>query len=180
MLDLVHHAQEGDPDAFTELVAGSVDRLHGAAFLVLRDRSMAEDAVQEGLLRAWRELPTLREADRFETWLKRIVVRQALDHARRRSARPMLSLLEGHAPTTYGEADLVVIRDALARAFSRLTPEHRAVLVLRHYLTLTVPEIAEILDLPAGTAKSRLHHAARAMRSALEADERATERSRTA
>lgn len=180
MQHLVSRAQRGDARAFATLVGGIADRLHAAAYLVVRDRAQAEDVVQEGLLAAWRELPGLRDAERFDAWIRRIVMRRAIDEARRARNRPALSLLEQDGGATYGEAELVVTRDALARAFARLSAEHRAVLVLRHYLDLTVPEIAATLALPVGTAKSRLHHASEAMRAALEADDRVPTWSQTA
>ena len=179
MIDLVRRAQRGDREAFSMLVGAVADRLYATAFLVVRDRSRAEDAVQEGLIRCWRELPTLRDPARFEAWARRVVVRAAIDEARRARATPHVSLVVD-VGGTYAEADLIVNRDTLERAFGRLTPEHRAALVLRHYLSLTVPEVAEALGIPDGTAKSRLHHATQAMRAAIEADERATHRSHSA
>lgn len=179
MIDLVARAQHGDREAFATLVGAAADRLYAAAFLVVRDRSRAEDAVQEALIRCWRELPTLRDPARFEAWARRVVVRAAIDEARRARAAPHITLVADVAGT-YVEADLLVARDTLERAFGRLTPEHRAALVLRHYLSLSVPEIAEALGIPDGTAKSRLHHATQAMRAAIEADERATQRSNSA
>lgn len=179
VIDLVARAQHGDREAFATLVGAAADRLYAAAFLVVRDRSRAEDAVQEALIRCWRELPTLRDPARFEAWARRVVVRAAIDEARRARAAPHITLVADVAGT-YVEADLLVARDTLERAFGRLTPEHRAALVLRHYLSLSVPEIAEALGIPDGTAKSRLHHATQAMRAAIEADERATQRSNSA
>lgn len=176
MIDLVERAQRGDADAFGLLAGGVTDRLYATAFLVLRDRALAEDAVQEGLVRAWTELPRLRERDRFEAWIRRIVLRQALDEARRARSRPRLTVLEHDGPAVDGHHDAIGVRDWLDSALARLTPEHRAVLVLRHYLGLSVPEIAGALDLRLGTAKSRLHHATQAMRAALDADARADAR----
>ena len=174
MIDLVARAQGGDADAFGSLAATVADRLYATAYLILRDRARAEDAVQEGLVRAWTELPRLRDRDRFEAWTRRIVVRQAIDEARRGRTHPQLSLLPDEAPHSDDGFDRVGTREWLAAGFTRLTPEHRAVLVLRHYLALTMPEIAGALDVPLGTAKSRLHHATQAMRAALEADARTT------
>ena len=180
MIDLVSRARRGDADAYATLVAGSLDRLYGAACLILRDRSRAEDAVQDGLIRAWRELPRLREVERFDAWLRRIVVHAALDELRRQRSRPQLSILPGAEPITYAEADLVIARDTLERGFARISPDHRASLVLRHYLGLTIPEIASTLGIPTGTAKSRLHHASQSLRAAIEADDRGGARSHTA
>jgi RNA polymerase sigma-70 factor (ECF subfamily) len=162
--EIIERARGGDADAFTSAVATSVDQLYAAAFLVLRDRHAAEDAVQDGLLRAWRKIPSLRDPDRFDAWLRRIVVRAAIDASRRR--RPTVEqVFEPAEPFAAGDA--VVIRDLLDRAFARLGPIHQAILVLRYYMDLSVPEIARTLDVPEGTAKSRLHHATNAMRSAI-------------
>lgn len=180
MPDLLTRARRGDADAYGSLVARSLDRLYGAAFLIVRDRGQAEDAVQDGLLRGWRHLPSLRDGKRFDAWLRRIVVRAAVDEVRRQRARPQLAILPGVEPVTYAEGDLVIARDTLERGFSRISADHRAALVLRHYLGLSLSEIAATLDIPEGTAKSRLHHAGRSLRAAIEADERRGERSKTA
>jgi RNA polymerase sigma-70 factor (ECF subfamily) len=180
MIDLVARAQHGDADAFGLLVAGLTDRLYATAYLVLRDRALAEDAVQEGLVRTWTELPRLRDHERFEAWTRRIVLRQALDEARRLRSRPRLAALDADGALADGGHEHIGVRDWLDRALATLTAEHRAVLVLRHYLGLSVPEVAGALDLPLGTAKSRLHHATQAMRAALDADARADARRHTA
>lgn len=176
---LVERAQRGDRDAFTALAAAAVDRLFAIAVLMLRDRSAAEDAVQEALIRAWRDLPALRDPARVDGWLRRLVVHAAYDEARRgRRHRADLILLPGRTEPAVGdEADAVAERDVLNRAFRRLTVEHRAAIVLRHYLALSVPEVADNLGIPLGTAKSRIHHAERALRAALEADARVPRRS---
>jgi len=164
--DLVERAKGGDADAFTSAIGTSVDQLYAAAYLVLRDARAAEDAVQDGLLRAWQRLPSLRDPDRFDAWVRRVVMHTAIDAARRR--RPTVELPDDiGAPNR--TADVLATRELVGHAFARLAPDHRAVLVLRHYLDLTVPEIARSLDIPEGTAKSRLHHATRQMRDALAA-----------
>lgn len=121
------------------------------------DAEAAEDAVQNALLRAWRDLGTLRDPERFDAWLARIVSRAALDEARRRrrwSLAPHVPWLrEGRAETSSIDE-----RERLARAFGLLTPEHRLVLALRFYLDLGLPEIAEATGVPLGTVKSRLHY----------------------
>ena len=170
---LVDRARHGDREAFGALAAASVDRLFAIATLMLRDRVAAEDAVQEALIRAWRDLPALRDPARFEAWLRRLLVRAAYDEARRgRHRRTELSLLPDIHPAVDDGTDLVATREVLNRAFRRLTVEHRAAIVLRHYLGLSVPELADNLAVPLGTAKSRLHHAEQALRAAVEADAR--------
>jgi RNA polymerase sigma-70 factor, ECF subfamily len=161
--DLIARARDGDADAFTAAIGGSVDRLFGAAYLVLRDAGAAEDAVQDGLLLAWRRLPSLRDPDRFDAWVRRIVIHSAIDAVRRR--RP--TQVETEPVAAPGSASDVETRELVGAAFGRLAAGHRAVLVLRHYLDLTLPEIASTLGIPEGTAKSRLHHAHRRMREAL-------------
>lgn len=180
MIDLVARARRGDADAYGTLVGGTIDRLFGAAFLIVRDRSRAQDAVQDGLMRAWRELPSLRDDGRFDAWLRRIVVRAAIDELRRQRAHPHLTLMPGAEPVTYADSDLVVARDTLERGFARISADHRAVLVLRHYLDLSLPQIAGTLGIPEGTAKSRLHHASQSLRAAIEANDRGGQRSQTA
>jgi RNA polymerase sigma-70 factor (ECF subfamily) len=171
---MVEAAQRGDHDAFEALAIGAADRLFGIARLILRDVHAAEDAVQEALVRIWRDLPRLRDPDRFDAWVHRILVNACVDqgrHRRRWSAEIQLVRSE---PTTDDAIGSMADRDQLERGFRRLNPQQRAAVVLHYYLGLSVPEIAEILGVPSGTAKSRLHYATAAMRAALEADARAT------
>lgn len=178
---LLAKARRGDPDAFSAIAASVIDRMYAVATLILRDRSQAEDATQEALLRAWRSLPSLRRLGRFQAWLDRILVNACMDQARRRSLGSEHGLAAVPDRTTERWTDAIADRHAMDSAFRRLPPAQRAVLVLRHYLSLTVPEIADSLGIPQGTAKSRLHHATRALRAAVDADERAvSDRSRYA
>lgn len=176
---LVELAIKGDRDAFTGLVSASVDRMFAAATLILRDRATAEDAVQEALTRMWRDLPQLRDATRFDPWLHRILMRACYDQARaRKRRRAEFSLIPAHEPAVNDQSGAIADRDALGRGFRRLSVEHRATLVLRHYSGLTVPDMATAMSIPLGTAKSRLHHAERALRAALEADARTADDAR--
>ena len=168
--DLVERARRGDRDAFAALVHQVSDRLFAVAHRILRDADLAEDALQNALVTAWRKLPHLRDADRFEAWSHRILVHACYAEARR--ARPWstsLRIMPAHATTPDGSAALAD-RDELERAFRRLPLDQRAVFVLHHYLGLPLVEIAESLGIPAGTARSRLHYATRVLRAALEAD----------
>ena len=170
---LVEHARQGDVEAFDALARMVGDRCMGIARRMLRDHDRAEDAVQAALITAWRELPTLRDAERFEPWLHRIVVNQCYSDARKRSRQ----IAHVHVLPAVGADDGSAIasvhsRDQLERAFRRLTLEQRAVLVFHHYLDLTLVEVAERLEIPVGTAKSRLHHATNALRASIEADAR--------
>lgn len=172
--ELVRRAQRGDRDAFTSLAAARVDSLYATAFRILRDHAMAEDALQDALLAAWRKLPQLREVGRLDAWLYRLVVNECKGQlARRRSARAHLVVLGSETPASErGPAAGVEQRDAIERAFARLSVEHRAVVVLRHYLSWSPTDIATTLGISTGTVSSRLHYAMRAMRAALEADAR--------
>lgn len=171
--DLVVSAQRGDRVAFMDLVRARVDRLFAIARRILRDVDRAEDALQDALVIAWRDLRGLRDPDRFDAWLNRVLVRVCIAQAtreRRRTAN--LRILPVDGPAAPDELVSVVERDALERGFRLLAPEQRAILVLHHFLGYAPAEIAETLGIPAGTARSRLFHAHRAMRAALDADAR--------
>ena len=156
------------------LAVAAGDRLYAIARLILRDVDRAQDAVQEALVRAWRELPGLRDPDRFGAWLHRLIVNACADqgrHQRRWSAQVRVI---GSEPQAEDGTRLSADRDQLERGFRRLKPDQRAVVVLHFYLGLPMPEVAETMGIPLGTAKSRLHYAIEALRAALEADDRAT------
>jgi RNA polymerase sigma-70 factor, ECF subfamily len=171
--DLVEAARRGDREAYADLIRPRGDRLFALAQRILRDVDRTEDAVQEALVIAWRDLPRLRDPDRFDAWLHRLVVRSCLREAvRERRLITNLRVLPMDLPATTDELLSLADRDQLERGFRRLHPQQRAILALRHYGGFEPAEIAEILGIPAGTARSRLHHAHRAMRAALEADAR--------
>lgn len=171
--DLVDRARRGDHDAFAELAGASISRLDSAAWLILRDPDQAKDAVQNALVRAWRDLPTLRDPERFDAWLHRLLVRACIDEARRlRRHRVDVELLDLHQPAVAGLESSIADRDQLERGFLRLDPEMRAIIVLHHYVDLPLPAVASSLGIPLGTAKSRLHRALGLMRAALDADAR--------
>jgi RNA polymerase sigma-70 factor (ECF subfamily) len=172
---LVERAQAGDAAAFDSLARGSADRLMAIAYRILRDLGRAEDAVQSTLLTAWRELPGLRDPDRFDAWIHRLVVHACYAEARTaRSQRHEVEFLPIHEPTAPDPYLTVEHREQLERAFRRLTPEQRAVVVLQHELGLSQPEIAATLGIPVGTVKSRLHAAISTLRAAVAADSRGT------
>jgi RNA polymerase sigma-70 factor (ECF subfamily) len=171
--DLVERARSGDHDAFAALAGAAISRLDSAAWLILRDTERAKDAVQNALVRAWRDLPTLRDPDRFDPWLHRLLVRACIDEARRlRRHRADVELPNLDLRAIAGMESAIADRDQLERGFVRLSPEMRAVIVLHHYLDLPLPEVAASLAIPLGTAKSRLHRALGLMRAALDADAR--------
>jgi RNA polymerase sigma-70 factor (ECF subfamily) len=170
--ELVEAARRGDHEAFEVLATSVGDRLYAVARLILRSTELAEDAVQEALVRAWQGLPKLRDPDRFDAWLYRLVVNACAEQGRqlRRWSQQVRTLsLE---PSISDETGSVADREQLERGFSRLKPEQRAVLVLHYYSGFSSAEIAGILGIPAGTARSRLHYATEAMRAALETDAR--------
>ena len=171
--ELVERAQLGDESAYAALAVRIGDRMYAAAHHILRDTGRAEDATQQAMIDIWRMLPQLKNADRFQAWAYRIVVRAAYAEARRQrrwglraeAVGPDHAVAPDHAPR-------VADRDQLERGFERLPIDHRAVVVLKHYAGLSNSEIAEALDLPEGTVRSRLHYSIKTLRAALEADAR--------
>jgi RNA polymerase sigma-70 factor (ECF subfamily) len=171
--DLVVRAQQGDEGAFASLAVAVGDRLHAVAHRILRDIDLAEDATQQALLNVWRDLPQLRDPARFDAWSYRLLVRACYAEARRtRRWAPNLHLLPADEPTAADGTSLVIDRDQLERGFRRLSIDHRAVVVLHHYLDLPLETVAETLGVPLGTVRSRLHYAMRGLRAALDADAR--------
>jgi RNA polymerase sigma-70 factor (ECF subfamily) len=172
--DLVEAAQRGDQTAFVDLVRLRGGRLLAIAHRILRDIDRAEDALQDALVIAWRDLPSLRDPDRFDAWVHRLLTNVCIAQAGRERKRiANLYVLPVDDPAAPDELLSVADRDQLDRGFRRLTADERAILVLRHYVGYEPAEIADVLGIPAGTVRSRLHHAHRAMRAALDADARA-------
>lgn len=171
--DLVVAAQRGDRDAFAVLARTQGDRLYPLAFRILRDSALAEDALQEALVTMWRELRSLRDPAKFEAWATRLLVNECYAESRKRTRMTAQIRVLPVAPIAAHDDILgFVDRDLLERGFRRLPIDQRTVLVLHHYLGLEPADIADTLGIPAGTARSRLHYAHRAMRALLEADER--------
>jgi RNA polymerase sigma-70 factor (ECF subfamily) len=168
----VTRAMAGDHDAFAALANANVDRMYALARAILRDADRAEDATQEALVRAWRQLPHLRDPARFRAWLRRLLVNACYDEGRRVRSRAEVVLLRDHDRAVADESGNVIDRDRLDRAFHRLPLEQRVVTVLNHVEGLSHEEIAATLGLPLGTVKSRARYALAGLRSALEADER--------
>ncbi len=172
--ELVRQAKGGDREAFTVLATGSVDRLYAIARLILRDADLAEDAVQETLITGWRGLPTLRDVERFDAWLYRLLVHACGEIGRRhRRWRMEITLIRPDAAAP-DHASRLADRDELERGLRLLNEAQRTILVLHFYLGLPIREAAEIMDIAVGTAKSRLHYALEALRAALDADSRST------
>ena len=169
--DLVERAARGDQEAFGRLASQHVDRCYALAYRILRDPHRAQDATQQALLGAWRDLPSLRDLERFDAWLRRLVVNACYIEARgQRRFAARMQVLSFDPPTAPDVARSVAARDELERAFRELSPEQRAVVVLHHHLGYPLTEIAETLGIPEGTARSRLHYAVRQLRTVLDAD----------
>ncbi len=178
--DLVERAGRGDHDAFGVLVGASIARLEAVARLILRDPELARDAVQEAYIRAWRDLPGLRDPERFDAWLHRLTVNSCLDAVRKRKRRPVeVELSPLMSPFSGDQTAAVANRDQLERGFRHLGADQRAVLVLHYYLGMSASAVAETLDIPMGTAQSRLHRALAELRAAIAADERRPAETRT-
>ena len=171
---LVERAMAGDHDAFSELARVNIGRLYAIAVLILRDPARAEDATQEALVAAWRDLSALREPNSFDAWLRRLLVRACHRKARRARNRPTIDVqVMSIEPSVPDASAPLAQRDEIERGFRALDTDQRAVVVLHFYVGLPLPEVADALGIPVGTAKSRLHRATRAMRSVLESDARA-------
>jgi RNA polymerase sigma-70 factor (ECF subfamily) len=171
--ELVERAGRGDHDAFAALVGASIAQLEAVARLILRDPELARDAVQEALIRAWRDLPGLRDPERFDAWLHRLTINACLDTVRRRRRRPIeVDLAPIMPPAVADQTALVADRDQLERGFRRLGVDQRAILVLHYYVGLSASAVADTLDIPLGTAQSRLHRALTELRAAIAADDR--------
>jgi RNA polymerase sigma-70 factor (ECF subfamily) len=168
----VVQAMRGDHDAFAALVTAATARSYALACLILRDSDRAEDATQEAFVRAWREIPRLRDADRFDAWLRRLVVNACYDEGRRVKRRAEVSLFSVGDRSTVDSSSSTAESDRIERAFRQLPLDQRTVLVLQHYLELSHSEIAETLGIPLGTVKSRVRYGVAAMRAALDADDR--------
>jgi RNA polymerase sigma-70 factor (ECF subfamily) len=169
---LVRDAAGGDQDAFERLVRPSGDRLLGIARKILRDPDAAEDALQQAVIHAWRDLPRLRDPDRFDAWLSKLLVSACYQEARRN--RRFAARVDHLAaePRQDDDAEAMADRERIEQAFLVLSPAHRAVVVLHHYAGLPLAEVAAITGVAPGTARSRLHYALRTLRAALEAADR--------
>ena len=170
---LVERARNGELEAFTQLVKVSLRRLTGVANLILRDSDLAQDAVQDACLMAWRDLRALRDPDAWDAWLHRLTVRACYKVARKERRRSMVELHVTPDPRSTPGADFstdVVDRDWLGRELGRLDLDQRAVMVLHYYLDLPMADVAEILDIPYGTAASRLHRGLETLRSSMRPD----------
>ena len=153
--DLVEAAQRGDQAAFVDLVRSTGDRLFALGYRILRDVDRTEDALQDALVIAWRDLRGLRDPDRFDAWINRVVTNVCIAHATRERRRTVnLRVLPLDGPAAPDDLLGVGDRDQLERGFRRLTPDERAILVLHHYAGYSLAEIADTIgyNLLAGTS----------------------------
>ncbi len=172
MRELVEAARHGDREAFEALVRAGSGRLYAIAYRILRDADLADDALQETLVRIWEDLPALRDPDRYDAWTYRITCRACYRIAKRERRAPVTALVEPLAPASSAFESEVADHDEMERGFRRLSIEHRSVLVLHYYLGLTISEVAEALRIAPGTVGSRLHYAMRSLRASLESEAR--------
>ena len=171
--ELVIRARSGDHGAFAEIVASIARRFHGVACAILRDPALAEDAAQAAMVAIWRDLPRLRDPDRFDAWANRVLINACFAEGRRARWRGVELTVDPPPSTAMpDEMHTVLDRDQLERGFARLTLDQRAVLVTHYFMDLPSDQAADALDIPLGTYKSRLHRAIEAMRALLEADDR--------
>jgi RNA polymerase sigma-70 factor (ECF subfamily) len=170
--DLVERAKRGDRAAYESLARDSAQRVFLICQRILRDYDLAEDAAQRALVEMWRDLPGLRDPDRFEAWSYRLAVRCSVAEARReRRLRGHILPLSDDPPGAPDELSAIAERDALEEAFGQLSSDHRAVIVLRYFVGLSLEEIAGVVAVPVGTVASRLHYALAGLRRTLGADE---------
>ena len=179
---LVRRARSGDATAFELLVDTRIDRCYRLAWSILANDADAADATQDALVSAWRQLPRLRDPASFDGWLNRIVANAALMARRHRVRLREVSVTPAfpgdeppqlepphHVGARTGQ-DQFVDNEAIGRAFDRLRPQDRVILVLHHVEERPVAEIARSLGVPVGTAKWRLHAARRALEKAMEVE----------
>jgi RNA polymerase sigma-70 factor (ECF subfamily) len=173
-VDLVRRAQAGDADAFDVLLAGRVTTAYQTAWAILRDEADARDAAQETFFQVWRDLPRLRDPEKFDAWAGRILHNRCMTLLRRRRSSAVREVrVEEWDSAAYSSgrhhlADAHAESDAIRRAFARLTSDQRVLLAFHHVHGRSVADLATITGAPSGTVKWRLHHARQALERALE------------
>ncbi|MGZ8705321.1 MAG: RNA polymerase sigma factor [Aeromicrobium sp.] len=180
---LVRRAALGDADAFALLVTTRLDRCYRLAYSILGNEADAADAVQDGFVSAWRQLPRLRDPSMFDSWLNRIIANAARmsrrHRVRLREVQVTSTVPDGTAASSWPEhsdpaagrqIEIVASADALGRSFDRLREQDRLILVLHHVEERPLAEIARTLGIPVGTVKWRLHRARRALERAMEVE----------
>lgn len=171
--ETIERAMAGDHDAFSELAGHAIGPLYATARLIVRQDAVAEDATQEALVNAWRYLSSLRDPGRFDAWLYRLLVNSCRSQLRRSRRHEVVEIdVDTIAQPSADPVLAFLDRDQLERGFRRLDADQRIVVILHYYRGYSVPEVASIVGVPLGTAKSRIHRATRALRAALDADAR--------
>ena len=168
--DAIARCQDGDRDAFRHLVDLYKDVMYGTAVLMTGNQAVAEEAVQEAFLSAWRGIGGFKRGRPPKPWLMRILVNQVMDGRRKRSVPtvPLADVGPGDAPSAPDESEAFGNRTVVREALAHLVPEQQQVVVLRYFAELTVPEVARSIGVREGTVKSRLHRALRRLRERLE------------
>ena len=168
--DAIARCQDGDRDAFRHLVDRYKDVMYGTAVLMTGNRAVAEEAVQEAFLSAWRGIVGFKRGSPPKPWLMRILVNRVMDRRRKRSVPtvPLADVGPAGAPSAPDESEALGNRTVVREALAHLVPEQQQVVVLRYFAELTVPEVARSIGVREGTVKSRLHRALRQMREKLE------------
>ncbi len=175
--ELVEACQAGESSAFDVLVARWEDKIRGAAYRLLGSEEEARDATQEAFLKAYRGLPAFKQEARFSSWLYQIAINLCRDRLRRRKGRTMVSLealeevgpvITGREPAALDLVQQLDLRRAVRRAIGELSEEQREVVILKEYQGLTFLEIAQALDLPISTVKTRLYRGLGQLRLRLE------------
>jgi RNA polymerase sigma-70 factor (ECF subfamily) len=169
---LVERAQAGDLEAFAQLVKASAPRLKGVAYLILRDAHRAEDALQDALILAWRDVRALRDPEAWDAWLRRLTVNACYKVAGKERRRSLVELHVTPDPGTARTPDTaadIAEREWVLGELGRLDIDRQVVLVLHYYLDLPLTEVAEVLGIPYGTVSSRLHRGLDAMRRSMRA-----------
>ena len=175
-IELVRRARAGDADAFDVLISGRATAAYRTAWAILRDEADARDATQETFFQVWRDLPRLREPEKFDAWAGRILHNRCMSLLRRRRSNAVREVrVEDWDGAAYSSgrnhlADDHAESDAIRRAFARLTSEQRVLLAFHHVHGRSVAELATITGAPTGTVKWRLHHAREALERALESE----------
>ena len=174
---LADRARNGDLDAFEELMHARIDAIYRLSYAIVGDEADARDSTQESFITAWRGIRGLRDPGRFDAWLQRIAVNTARMTLRSRGRRHVREIPSGDVATLAAMSDQGRPErsdgDVLGAALDRLPVDQRTILVLHHLEGHDLAGLADVLEVPVGTVKSRLHGARQALRAALSAEERA-------
>ena len=169
-LELIHRSQAGDTEAFGELVTKYRTKIFGIIYGIVGNECDAWDLAQEGFLKAWRSIHCFQGRSSFYTWLYRITINVTIDSLRRRCHRREVELddaIPSLLPGPGVNCERAEIRALVYAALAQLTPEHRAVIVLKEIEDLQYQEIAEVLNVSVGTVMFRLFYGRKKLQSIL-------------